>query len=219
MTIVYIYIIFDRTFNDRTVSQKYIMKKSRNEIQRQERKQQIVDVALELFSKNGFHGVSVNQIAKTCGISKGLMYNYFESKDALLDFILTDYAKDIYKELDVNQDGRLSKEEFQHFVRTIYTMVKENPKYYKLIFSLSFQENVAANLAAMAAKMVPLNVDLLQEYFRKLGRKDPQGEVLYFASTLKGLLLQVVMVAEFPGMESFLEKYDELKERLIEDYS
>ena len=122
------------------------MKKTKKEILREERQQQIVDVALELFSKNGFHAVSVSAIARACGVSKGLMYNYFESKEALLEFILRDYSQEISVHLDYHKNGLLTREDFAYFVRTVYRLVKENPKYYKLILSLSFQESVAHHL-------------------------------------------------------------------------
>ena len=56
---------------------------------RKEKKDHIMEVALELFAENGFHATSISQIAKKAGISKGLTYNYFESKKELLDELIT----------------------------------------------------------------------------------------------------------------------------------
>ena len=187
---------------------------------REERKQQMVEVALELFSKNGYHGASVSQIARGCDISKGLMYNYFKSKEALLDFILEEYAKKIYLELDVNNDGVLSISEFEHFVRTTYRMVKENPKYYKLIFALSFQEDIVGKLYKIATSMMPFNDDLLKNYFASLEREDPDIEVLMFSSVLKGFLLQVVMLPDLgDSLAHYEQQFDALLERIIKDYT
>ncbi len=44
----------------------------------------IMEAALELFEKHGYHGVSVNDIVKACNTSKGGFYHYFQSKDDLL---------------------------------------------------------------------------------------------------------------------------------------
>jgi AcrR family transcriptional regulator len=54
----------------------------------QERKQEIVDKALEMFLERGYHGLSVAQLAKETKIAKGLMYYYFESKEALLSDVI-----------------------------------------------------------------------------------------------------------------------------------
>jgi TetR/AcrR family transcriptional regulator, transcriptional repressor for nem operon len=48
----------------------------------------ITDAAWELFWLNGYHATSVADIAKLAGLPKGSIYNYFESKDALLVQVL-----------------------------------------------------------------------------------------------------------------------------------
>lgn len=195
------------------------MKKNRIEI-REERKLQIMEVALELFSKNGYHGVSVSQIAKACDVSKGLMYNYFESKDALLQFILEDYSQKIYIELGASDDAVLTKAQFEHFIRTIYRMVRENTKYYKLIFALSFQEDVAAMMHSIALSMMPFNYELLRAYFNSLGHKNPDLELMMFASVLKGFLLQVVMIPEFGDvMSEYESQFEVFVERMVNDFT
>ena len=59
-----------------------------NEKIRKQKKQLILDTALELFAENGFHATSMSQVAKKAGVSKGLAYNYFESKQDILDEII-----------------------------------------------------------------------------------------------------------------------------------
>ena len=55
---------------------------------RETTREKILSVALELFAKKGYHAASISQIAKKAKISKGLMYNYFASKEKLLDKII-----------------------------------------------------------------------------------------------------------------------------------
>src|SRR5660397_145107 len=74
---------------------------------RKEKKDLIMEVALELFAENGFHATSISQIAKKAGISKGLPYNYFESKKELLDELITHGFNSIFENFDLNQDGVL----------------------------------------------------------------------------------------------------------------
>jgi AcrR family transcriptional regulator len=57
-------------------------------VQAEERKWQIVDTALAVFASKGFKGTSIKDIAETAGISQGLMYHYFPSKEALLTAII-----------------------------------------------------------------------------------------------------------------------------------
>lgn len=79
---------------------------------RQQRKQQILDVALSLFANDGFHASSISKIAKSANISKGLMYNYFESKDDLLLAIVETGLEEMMSIFEVKLDHVLTDEEF-----------------------------------------------------------------------------------------------------------
>lgn len=48
-----------------------------------EKARQILDGARAIFLRDGFDGASMNDIAKTAGVSKGTLYVYFQSKDQL----------------------------------------------------------------------------------------------------------------------------------------
>lgn len=58
-------------------------------------KRKILDVAEELFSKNGFHATSINQITREANVNKALVYYYFKDKN---DIIISLF-KDIVEEL------------------------------------------------------------------------------------------------------------------------
>lgn len=47
------------------------------------REQQIIDVAVQVFSKRGYHAASVDEIADLAGISKPMVYLYLDSKEGL----------------------------------------------------------------------------------------------------------------------------------------
>ena len=57
--------------------------KQLNEQMRAEAKSRITAAALEVFSEYGYHGATMEQIMRVSGLSKGLVYHYFPSKEKI----------------------------------------------------------------------------------------------------------------------------------------
>jgi AcrR family transcriptional regulator len=55
---------------------------------REERRQQILEAALKVFSQKGFHSANVSDVAAQAGVSQGTIYWYFDSKDDLFEAAL-----------------------------------------------------------------------------------------------------------------------------------
>ena len=108
---------------------------------REEKIALIMDTALEHFSNEGYYRTTINHIARHAGISKGLMYNYFESKEALLKAIIHKSVNEVYKYLDINRDGYLSGEEFEFFIRKINVLLKEKRYFWRLLMQLLMQND------------------------------------------------------------------------------
>jgi len=57
------------------------------------RKEQIANIAAQLFAKHGYHATSINDIAAASGTAKSRLYHYFSSKEQLLYELLKDHAQ------------------------------------------------------------------------------------------------------------------------------
>ncbi|MEQ8506962.1 MAG: TetR/AcrR family transcriptional regulator [Rhodospirillales bacterium] len=57
-----------------------------------ERREHLIDTAITLFSKNGFHATGVDTIIAAAGISKKTLYRHFRSKDELILAALRKYS-------------------------------------------------------------------------------------------------------------------------------
>jgi AcrR family transcriptional regulator len=56
--------------------------------QKENRQNQILETALDLFVKKGFAATKIMDIAEAAGMSKGLMFNYFSSKEKLYETLV-----------------------------------------------------------------------------------------------------------------------------------
>lgn len=56
-------------------------------IAQEERRRQILDAAVRVFARSGYHGSRVGDIAEEAGVAHGLLYHYFSSKEAVLQTI------------------------------------------------------------------------------------------------------------------------------------
>lgn len=72
-----------------------------------EKQDRIINAAIKEFAQKGYDSASTNEIVKEAGISKGLLFHYFQSKKQLF-FFLFDYcynhvADEFYKKVDLTE--------------------------------------------------------------------------------------------------------------------
>lgn len=71
-----------------------------------ERKSQLLDLAIDLFGDRSYEEISIDEFAKQGGISKGLLYHYFPSKRALYVAAVKHAADRLLQETKVEQSSR-----------------------------------------------------------------------------------------------------------------
>lgn len=151
------------------------------EMMREEKRNLIMDTALELFSQKGYHTTTISQIAKHAGISKGLMYNYFKSKEDLLTAIMDRSVTEIYGYFNPDHDSHLTTEEFELFIRKVFKVLHEKRQFWKLLFRIMMQPGVYEKLFGEESGSLSISgqpfreytenmMNLLVEYFRKRER-------------------------------------------------
>jgi len=62
------------------------------------RPDEILDAAVEVFSEKGFAAARVEDVAKRAGLSKGAVYLYFDSKEALFEALVKRFATNVVAE-------------------------------------------------------------------------------------------------------------------------
>jgi len=157
-----------------------------NEIRR-EKRQIILVTALELFANKGYHETTISLIAKEAEISKGLIYNYFESKESLLYEIIANGMNELVKDLEINPEKGLTREELIRYIDITFKKIKENTRFYQLFFSLILQPQVFGIFQEKFMKQILPLLELLVHYYREKGEKYPRAKAHLFGATLDGI--------------------------------
>lgn len=64
-----------------------------------DRRLQIVDAAMASFARRGFHQTTMQDISEAAGISVGLIYRYFESKDQVIAAMAEEHLADLNRKI------------------------------------------------------------------------------------------------------------------------
>ena len=74
----------------------------------QRTRQLILDAALDLFAEKGYFGTSLRDVATAVGVRESALYNYFASKDALFDALITAHQHTKLERLSPLVDGPIA---------------------------------------------------------------------------------------------------------------
>ncbi len=160
---------------------------------RELRKHQILEAALHVFAEDSYHGSSMAAVAKKAKISKGLIYNYFKSKEEILVSLVIDVFDEVMDQMDLNLDKPLDKDGFIKVIEKSVDEVVKNPQRWKLYMSLSFQPDVTPILMAqMLPKIQPFMV-AVNNYFMGKGYEDPMTMMRYYSAVLDGVQMHILM--------------------------
>jgi AcrR family transcriptional regulator len=183
---------------------------------RNEKKKLIMDVALDHFANEGYLPTSISHIAQTAGISKGLMYNYFKSKEDLLKCILDTLMDEIMVAFDTNNDDVVSEEEALNFFDFYFDMLKNKREQLKLYYQLSVQPQVVSFM--INSQFNPSSIKkqkLLYEYLLRNSNAAPEIGMINISSVIKGFSLEYVFAPEMFPDEVFYKYREYLKNTFI----
>jgi len=72
-----------------------------------ERKNEILDVAKDLFMKQGYNQTNTNEIVKAVGIARGTLYYHFKSKEEIMDAIIVRQGDELVRRAENIADDKM----------------------------------------------------------------------------------------------------------------
>ena len=178
---------------------------------RKQREELILTATLKMFSTNGYVGTSMQSISKEAGISKGNLYNYFESKEELLKAVLINGINQFAELMGSYPSELISENDFERMIKGNFEIVKSNSNYWKLYFNILTQPQANALFQEIFAPLLDGYLKVFESYFRNRGDKNPQITSMLLGSTLDGISIGYIMMGD-------LYPIDEVINELIEKF-
>lgn len=181
---------------------------------REKSREKIIRAATELFARNGYHATSISQIAAKSGMSKGLMYNYFKNKNALLDVILKNAFSEGEGPIMQMQQLKDPFEKLRLIVEGSFAMVqsKKDRQHWQFLLSIMTQYEVMKHMQKMIGQYLSIYMGLFESLFREMGVPNPKLESYRLGAMLDGVMLHYLNI--------FTKDYplEEMKNEMIMHY-
>jgi TetR/AcrR family fatty acid metabolism transcriptional regulator len=93
-----------------------------------EKRRLLLDAAVRVFARKGFHAARVGDIAEEAGVAHGLLYHYFSSKDEVLATIFRETWTDLLDAVnDVEQSEADAREQLRQVAVILLRSWRRNP--------------------------------------------------------------------------------------------
>lgn len=118
---------------------------SPKKVNKDERRREVALKCSDLIYEVGMKNITVAQVAKTAGIGKGTVYEYFENKDDIIFEIINIHIENYHNQfLQSIENVKTTKEKVLHFFRFVLDDSEENMKHfngYKEYLSILFSND------------------------------------------------------------------------------
>jgi len=141
-------------------------------IKRKEKKRErMLEVAAELFSKKNYHEVMMDDVAKLISVAKGTVYNYFTSKEELYFTIMHTRMENLLSLLKQKiESEKNSIDSLRAFVVHLYMFMMKHQKFF-----LIYQRETLNGNNSFCEDMIALEKQMKQMIMQIISRGEKEG--------------------------------------------
>src|SRR5579862_3615639 len=155
----------------------------------------IIDAAVGLFARKGFHGTTVPEIAAAARVAVGSVYRYFETKEALVNAAIVERKGAM---LDVmvaaNAAGGDLEARFRRVWRALVAFAVAHPDDFRFFEMHHHETYLDDNSRALGGRLMATGVEFFGEIARAYGVTKPGPEAL--VSLVWGALVGLLKSAD-----------------------
>lgn len=181
-----------------------------NEEIRRQTREQIIDAAFELFAQEGYNQTSISSVAKKAGVSKGLIYHYFDGKEAILEAIF-DQMVEVGDQILDFPDDFTPADKIRQVLEGSFTFMESQTSKGRLMIGLALQPETFETLKPKIDEVNKTQMVMYIDLFEELGYDKPELEAYRLGAMMDGILLGYISMGEdYP--------YEEMKQKILEEY-
>lgn len=177
------------------------------EEQKSERRAQILTIALDQFVTKGFYGTSTREIARMAGISSGLLFHYFDSKESLYEELVRIGCKKI--EMDTDSIVATPLQLLQGMVQEFLKLIGQNhfsAKMFVFMGNAEYNTEISPKANELLAQRNIIDVTIsIIEKGQQLGEirlGNARALAIAFLCSIQGIAEQIALNPELPLPEA-----------------
>jgi AcrR family transcriptional regulator len=152
-----------------------------------------METALKLFGRNGYDGTTVGMIARAAGVSQGLLYTYFSSKDALLNALFKETMNDVRASFALADEADDPRDRVAHLIRGAFEIIRRHLDFWRLSYAVRMQPEVLATLGGAIPAWTGEIRRTLTGYLRELDVPEPELEAEILFALIDGVSQHYVL--------------------------
>lgn len=173
----------------------------------------ILEAALKLFIKDGFHATPTSKIAKEAGVANGTLFHYFSTKELLINELYLSIKKHLKDYLTQNLDQcSTTREKVKHLWVNKVKWAIENPDEFSFFQQFRNSPFINSMSKEEGAKTFVFMFDIIDEGIKN-GTLIDIDQYLISSFTFASTLSIILVAHDFP--EKFNDEYLEIGFRMF----
>lgn len=179
---------------------------------RERSRQNILNSALKVFAAKGYQETSISDIAIEASISKGLLYNYFSSKEDLTRSVMEMLLIELENMTRNVESEKDPYKKLRKLIEEAFDAMETNSDYWRLYSSFILQPETAKLISPEFISSLERIFNSMEKIFSEIGVKNAKEEAKIFGAILDGVAFHVMLEGEsYPR--------NKMKKYLIKKYS
>ena len=178
----------------------------------------ILDAAVRVFARQGFHTCRVSDIADEAGVAYGLVYHYFPSKETILDTLFLERWDVMLAAIaETETTDRPPREKLRAIASFIVDSYRYDPDLMKVIIvEVTRAANTFGRTHVDKIMQAYAGIGRIVEQAQKDGTFRAEIDAIFAAQAFYGLIEQVLTQWIFSGLPISPEEFEHVKTEIVE---